>query len=134
MIAGWIIALAGFALLVYGAAVAAVFSVAKLSFARVTATETFRNAQNSNVVKLGDNVVERVIDKIPFGFLREMIRRRIGAGGSAFALSMLEDALSDARNAALRTGAFGLAICVLSYWAGPWLTKTLSNLFGFGSA
>ena len=75
-----------------------------------------------------------MIGKIPFGFLRDMLRRRIGAGGSAFALSMLEDALSDARNAALRTSAFGLAICVLSYWAGPWLTRTVNDFLGYGGA
>lgn len=135
MIAGWIIALAGVALVLYGGATAAAISVAKRGVAIAAATDLFKQAQNSAVVRAGDNGLEWLIAKVPFGFVRNMIRHRLGdEGSSGFAISMLQDVLSDIRFAGLRTAVIGLAICIASYWAGPWLTRTVSNFFGFGGA
>lgn len=135
MIAGWVIALAGVALLLYGSAIVVAISVAKRSLAFAASTDAFKRAQESAALKAGNNGLEWLIAKIPFGFVRDMIRRRLGDDGSAaFAVSMLQDALSDVRFAGLRAGLIGLAICIAAYWAGPWLTSTVNNLFGFGSA
>jgi hypothetical protein len=135
MIAGWVIALMGIALLIYGGAIVVALTVAKKTLAVAVETEAFKRAQASAVVKAGDSGVEWLVAKIPFGFVRDMIRRRLGeAGTTAFALSMLQDALSDVRTSSWRAGLFGLAICIASYWAGPWLTRTVNGLFGFDGA
>lgn len=135
MIAGWVIALIGVGLLLYGGAIAVALTIAKRSVAFAAASGVFQRARNSQVVKAGDSGLEWLISKIPFGFVRDMIRARLGDDGSAaFAVATLQDILSEIRFAGLRTGMIGLAICVASYWAGPWLTRTVNGLLGFGEA
>lgn len=135
MIAGWVIALIGVALLLYGGAIVFALTVAKRSLAIVAATDAFKRAQSSSVVKAGDSGLEWLIAKIPFGFVRDMIRSRLGDDGSAaFAVSTLQGILSDVRMTGIRAGIVGLAICFASYWAGPWLTRSVNGLLGFDGA
>ena len=135
MIAGWIIALVGIALLLYGGAIVIALTVAKRSLALAASTDAFKRAQNSTVAKAGDSSLEWLIAKVPFGFVRDMIRSRLGGeGASAFAVSMLQDALSEMRRKGFLASAAGLTVCILSYWAGPWLTRTVNGLLGFGGA
>lgn len=135
MIAGWVIALVGVALLLYGGAIVFALTVAKRSLAIVAATDTFKRAQESSVVKAGDSGLEWLIAKIPFGFVRDMIRRRLGDDGSAaFAVASLQGVLGEIRMTGVRAGIAGLAIVIASWWAGPWLTRTVNNLFGLEAA
>lgn len=134
MIAGWVIALIGIALSIYGAAIAIGFTLARKSLAVAVASDAFRRAQQSNVAQGGGDAIDWLIARIPFAFVRNMILKRVGSDRAGFAVSMLQDALNESRNAGLRTGLFGLVVCILSYWAGPWLTRTINEFFGYGTA
>jgi hypothetical protein len=135
MIAGWVIALMGIALLIYGGVIIVSMTVAKRTLALAAETEAFKRAQASVVVKAGDGGVEWLVAKIPFGFVRDMIRRQLGEEGTTdFAIATLQGVLSDMRFGGVRVGLLGLAVCVVSYWAGPWLTRTVNGLFGFDGA
>ncbi len=133
MIAGWVIALVGIALLVYGGAIFIGLTVAKRTLAVAASTEAFKRAQASAAVKAGESGLEWLIAKIPFGFVRNMIRSRLGTEGTgAFAVSALQGVLSDIRMGGIRAALLGLAICIGSIWAGPWLTGAVNRLFGYG--
>lgn len=135
MIAGWVIALIGIALLLYGGAIVSALTIAKRSLAFAASTGAFQRAQNSAAMKAGDSGIEWLIARIPFGFVRDMIRSRLGEDGSAaFAVATLQGILSDIRMTGFRAGLGGLAICIASYWAGPWLTRSVNGLLGFDGA
>jgi hypothetical protein len=122
-----LLAIAGLALALYGVVVFAAFAVAGRVFARAQKTEAFAWAQQSGAVRMGDDLAQRAIEKIPLGFLRNLVRRRLGASASAYGVAMIEERLRASRSFGGWVAVAGLALFASSFWLGPRLSQMVSG-------
>ena len=126
MILTVLIALIGLAVFIWGLAIVAAFSVAARAFAKVQATGAYATVRDSGVMKSGEALVDRVVDAVPSGLARRMIRTVVPQG-SDMAGSVISDTIEGRRSNGKWLAALGAAIFVLSFIAGPWLTTLIAR-------